>query len=84
MKGRDAHDGSMPPEDNVEVGVVLMRTTMMRMVMTTTTGGATKMPDKVWDGFTTLLERDEVEFAPLRDCGVPLVGIAIGRGGGGG
>jgi hypothetical protein len=83
MGGRDTRDGSMTREDNAEAEVVLTTTTMTTTAMTMTTGGAAKMPDKVWDGFKALLERDEAEFAPLGGHGIPLIGITIGRGGGG-
>jgi hypothetical protein len=74
----------MTREDNVEAGVLLTTAMMTMTAMTTTTGGAAEMRDEVRDGFKALLERDEVEFAPLGDRSIPLVGIAIGRGWGGG
>jgi hypothetical protein len=82
MGGRDARDGSMTREDNVEAGVVLTTTTMTTRAMAGTTGGAADMPDKVWDEFKALLERDEAEFAPLGGRGVPSSGSRSAGGGG--
>jgi hypothetical protein len=74
--GKDACDGLMMREDNVEAGAVLTTTTM-----TTTTGIAAEMPDGVRDELKALLQRDEVDLPPSEVVASPLLGSGSAWGG---